>query len=176
VGEKKEITITRLVNTEDNVRLLTNFLYIIDSSFPVPLSQKVSIPEYAKKVMKLGIVLQAKSEKKIIGIITGYVNDEINYRGYISIIGVLSGYRGTEIGKKLLQAMLNVCSFKGMKTLNLYTHRENYIAKKFYEKNGFIVDVKTKGNYEYNIAMVKNVDDSKMNLLLTSVGRRSYLV
>lgn len=158
----------------DNIVELKKFLEKIDSFFPVALSQKVNLNDYAQKAMKKGINYFAMNENKIIGVCMGYANDKKENIAYISTIAVLPEYRNLKVGHQLILSFKEYAKENNMKLIRLFVHKENEMAIKFYRKNGF-EEISMKANYEYNITMQLEIKDLT-NILLTSVGRRGYLV
>lgn len=158
----------------DSLIELEQFLSKIDTYFPVALSKKVDLKEYSKKAFENGINFFAIKEGNIIGVCMGYANDEKEYKAYISTIAVLPEYRNLKVGKKLIKAFKEYAIKNNMKTIQLFVHKENKSAIEFYKSNGFIIKDE-EANYEYNITMQLSIKD-EINILLTSVGRRGYLV
>ena len=152
-----------------------NYILKIDKEFPVALSEKTDIKEYVEKIFNNGVVVLAKKQDEIIGILTGYLNDAINKQGYISVLEVSDAYRGAGVAKALLNEFEKMASQAQISTIKLYTHKDNEGAKKFYLKNGYKIK-NEQANYDYSIVLEKNVEVNMFNILLTSVGRRSYLV
>lgn len=140
----------------DNEEELVDFLNEIDDCFPVPLSKKVNILDYAQKALELGINIFAKKGNSVIGICMGYVNDTKNKVAYISTIAVLPKYRNLKIGNKLINEFKICAKNNKMKIIKLYVHSNNKNAIKFYERNGF-KSIDEKANYEYNITMCTNI-------------------
>lgn len=155
---------------------MKEFILKIDNLFPAPLSKKVNISEYCEKILNKGIVIVAKNiDNQIVGILTGYTNDEINKLAYISILCTLPEYQNQHIGTQLLNIFTNIAKENGMKKIFLHTHKENENAISFYKKNNFMIDRIIKPNYNYSITLSKEINKN-INILLTSVGRRGYLV
>jgi hypothetical protein len=74
----------RVMNyNEDELEQLTTFLRVIDDIFPIPLSEKVSIDEYALKALSKGVALCAEDSGKIVGILLGYANDSATKNAYM---------------------------------------------------------------------------------------------
>lgn len=162
------------IKNVNNIIELKKFLEEIDLCFPIPLSQKVNFDEYAKKAMEKGINFFAMTENKIIGVCMGYANDQKENIAYISTIAVLPQYRKLKVGQELISAFREYSIQNNMRFIRLFVHKENEVAIQFYKKNGFEkIDVNS--NYEYNITMQLEIQKST-NILLTSVGRRGYLV
>lgn len=75
-----------------------------------------------------------KIKNKIKGFITVKINNKV---GEIGLIGVDEKERGAKIGSKLMTFAKSFFSSKGVDEINVVTQKENIIACKFYEKNGF---------------------------------------
>ncbi len=157
-----------------NILELEKFLIKIDNDFPVALSKKVNLKEYAKKVVEKGTNFFAVKNNEIIGVCTGYTNNKKECIAYISALAVLQQYRNLEVGKQLIIAFKEYSKKANMKKIQLYVHKENDRAIRFYEHNGFEI-INEKANYDYSLTMEYNIS-KPTNILLTSVGRRGYLV
>lgn len=152
-----------------------NYLLKIDNEFPVKLSQKVNLIDYNEKLLKNGIVLVAKDKDIIIGILGGYINDFNGKEAYISILEIEKEYRKLGIACNLIKEFEKMANENNMKKIRLYTHKDNETAKRFYKKMGFKIKENEQANYGYSIVLEKDIK-SDINILLTSVGRRGYLV
>ena len=152
---------------------LINFLKVMDNEFPKPLSKKVKIEDYIEKLINNGIIIVSKDKNNIVGLVAGYINDYKECLAYISIIAVKNEYRSKHIGKKLLNIFENIALKNGMKNILLTVHRDNKRAIEFYKKNNYSIDDNMIANYENYIVLNKKIE---LNILLTSVGRRGYLV
>lgn len=132
-----EITF-KIVKKEDiNVSILYNFLRLVDNEFPISLSKKVELCEYAKKIYDKAEIIMALREGHIVGMIAGYVNDIINYIAYVTILVVLHECRGQKVGARLVDGFIELSKNKNMKVINLYTHNTNKAAISLYERKGF---------------------------------------
>ena len=56
---------------------------------------------------------------------------------HISNIGVKKGLRGKGIGKKLMDALFEMCKAEGVDEIRLGVFNKNTVAYKFYERYGF---------------------------------------
>ena len=119
---------------EDYIRFLKN----VDKDFPIPLSKKIKIDEYAEKLISTANVIVEKDNGKIIGMVAGYIDNSIEEISYISIVAVQKEYRGKSIAKKLLQKYIDECKEKNLKGVHLYTHKTNITALTMYKNFGFI--------------------------------------
>jgi ribosomal protein S18 acetylase RimI-like enzyme len=75
-----------------------------------------------------------ESEDRIVGAISGVVEDE---EGHIEDIAVLADLRGHGIGGQLIQHLLDRYETFGVQSVGLWAHEKNWDVIPFYEKNGF---------------------------------------
>ena len=115
--------------------LFSAFLAKMDNEFPVPLSKKANLEDYATKLLVNGSVFFAKDEEKLIGIIAGYNNTQ---KGYISVLVLDPEYRGRKISVTLLDMFLNECKENRVELVEVFTHKTNVEAQGLYEKFGFV--------------------------------------
>lgn len=127
VCDKKRLTEKQLVD----------FLLKIDEDFPIPLSDKVNIVEYAKKLLDKANLIADIEGDSIRGLVAGYTQDIVGESAYISLVGVKSEFRAQGIGKQLVKKFMDVCVAKEIKSVNLYTHQTNVAAIKMYTTLGF---------------------------------------
>ena len=127
--------IKKLKNTD--LEKLNIFLNEIDSDFPIPLSDKVNLFEFAKKVLENGECIAKFDGNIICGAILFYANNEETKTAYVSVLGVKKTHRKIGIAQNLIDEMKKCVKFKNFKTIELYTHKTNYGAICLYEKNGF---------------------------------------
>jgi len=150
--------ISRMSNEEADIEKLIIFLNKINTAFPVHLSEKIQIDEYARKVLRLGLVIKMEQNNEIIGVITGYVNDKVTQAGYISVLGVSEHHRGKKIGSRLLQDFMARARTENLKKISLFTHKDNRNALNMYLNHGFVPDDSITKNYDYDIALTATIN------------------
>ena len=161
-------------NNKYDANELIEFVEEIDDLFPIKISSKVNIPEYINKLLEKGIIVIAKNNNKIIGVVTGYINDFERKEAYISMVGIKKEYQNKGIGKILVNIFSNIAFNSKFERIKLETHRDNSNAINFYKRNNFIC-VDENASIPENIVLIKELN-KEVNVLLTSVGRRGYLV
>lgn len=162
---------------QSNIQEVIKFLNLIDSSFIIPLSNKIDIEYYVKKIIDKGVIFAYKDGERIVGIALCYINNFTDKRAYISCLGVSEDYKNKGIATKLINTIKRYCIQQGFETIYLNTHKDNYIAIKLYKKHGFNVVDNMDASHSENIVMSCELNYGKdINILLTSVGRRGYLV
>lgn len=140
---------------------LIDFLFAIDKDFPIPLSDKVNIAEYAEKLMDKADLVAEIEEDRIKGLAAGYTENIIDNSAYIALVGVQDKFRGQGIAKQLVKTFIKLCQEKNIHSINLYTHQTNVPAIKMYGALGFEIydmqdEVRTQDiHYIYYLKMRK---------------------
>ena len=114
-----------------------NFLCAIDQDFPVPISYKVDLKEYAKKIDQLANTEFYIEDNKIVGMVVGYIDNCNDNIAYISLVGVLKDYRRRNIAANLLKSFICKCKDRDILKIHLYTDIRNTKAINMYKKLGF---------------------------------------
>lgn len=171
----RQLSITRLEASAGET--VSAYLSSVNNDFPIPLTQKVDLAEYAAKVLSRGIALAMFDGCEIVGLAAGYVNDVTGLSAYLSVLSVSKEYRGRGLGSALVRAFEREAVSSGMERLMLDTHESNVAACSLYEGMGYRTDGARDevGNLEYSKRLVWLTPD-KPNILLSSAGRRTYLV
>jgi ribosomal protein S18 acetylase RimI-like enzyme len=117
------------------------FLRSIDNSFDPPLSTRIDLRQWLKKVLTLGVILVSSERQKLEGVIAFYCNDRERQQAFISVLGIAEAARGQGIGKKLLQEAIDIFRSKRMKSALVTTWAGNRAAISLYEMCGFKEDI-----------------------------------
>jgi ribosomal protein S18 acetylase RimI-like enzyme len=115
-----------------------NFLIDVDSSFPVPLSQKQDLYAYAKKLKDKATIASILCDERIIAMVAGYTENIIDNLAYISIVATTKDARGRGYARNVLQEFIQICREKRIRAVHLYTAKNNLPAMKLYKKIGFV--------------------------------------
>lgn len=95
--------------------------------------------DYLKKIMNQAELLIHYENNKVVGFIFYYCNDNKTKTSYITLIGIDPSVRGKGVSRALLNYVLNITKARGFSNCLLEVRKENLIALKFYQKNGFCV-------------------------------------
>lgn len=148
---------------------LVKFLRQEDNAFPIPLSKKIDILDYARKIHKHGKSLAYMDNGKVVGLALYYDNNQQSKTAYLSMIAVLKEYQGRGIASILLDAFLRSSRHSGMLTAELFTHRANTYAINLYEKFGFnpSTDSARPDDIKYTMTLE---DKNTYSILVTAIG------
>lgn len=128
--------IIKIENSNNNLEKdIIEFLKKIDSLFKIPLSQKIDLEEYSKKIVRNADVFLALDNESIVGIVVGYNNDKELKISNMSILVVLNEYQGKGIARKLVNNFLDLAKNKKMEKVKLSTVDAR--ALKLYESLNF---------------------------------------
>lgn len=122
-----------------------NFLVEVDKDFPTPLSDRVNLYEYAKKLASSAVVSAIFNENKILGMVALYCNDTEKGYAYVPLVAVLPEARGRKISRALMASAVSIARDNNFKIIGIHT--ENSIALHLYESLGFKIKEGEKRKY-----------------------------
>jgi ribosomal-protein-alanine N-acetyltransferase len=108
-----------------------------NSRFIPPLSKKVNIQDYSKKLFERSITFEAWANESMVGLVAVYFDEIKEGTGFITNVSVLENYTGSGLSERLLVMCLEWLRKKDISSVKLEVSRENIPAIKFYEKLGF---------------------------------------
>jgi ribosomal protein S18 acetylase RimI-like enzyme len=109
-----------------------------DADFVPPLSNRVKINDYAKKIASKATRFEAWSGDTLIGLVATYCNDQENRIAYITSVSVLREWTSKGVAARLLEQCLEHAKASGMRQISLEVAKNNTLAIKLYEKSGFV--------------------------------------
>ena len=138
----------RKVNIEDYLEVINLYTQLHDAEkeFDDNLVEELIIDEEQEKRIKKKmksrkeIFLVAELENKVVGLIDGFIIDDIFFKekiAYLDHICVDRNHRNKEIGTKLIKEFQKISQKKGAKYVKLNAFVKNINAIKLYEKFGF---------------------------------------
>ncbi len=121
-----------------DAQLIEEFLISVDKLFPVPLSQKQNLKNFARKLDEKATIFTACEEGKIVSMVAGYTDNIVDSMAYISIVASLPCTQGKGYASSLVKDFIKACEKKAIKAIHLYTTPNNIVAIKMYKKLGFV--------------------------------------
>ncbi len=127
-----------LPDTPADRELLTSYLQSVDPQFSPPLSRRVDLGVYARKLLEHGIVAVAlRGEGQIGGVAAFYANDRERRVAYLSLVVVDGDAQGRGVGTQLVTHALATAARRGMQRMRLEVQCNNTKAQAFYQRLGF---------------------------------------
>lgn len=128
-----------------------------DKLFSPPLSSDVNIEEYSKKIFNHAVTFEAWKDRKLVGMVACYLNDQESKQGFITSVSVIDSFAARGIGKQLLINCEEYARKWGTKVLALEVNVHNHKAISLYSKAGFMMD----GQEGEKGRMKKNLEERK---------------
>lgn len=146
-----------LRNQDDDENKLAAIIRKVSNDYPIPITDKVDIDEYAKRILEDGHVIVCEYGKEIVGFVTFYANNLTGKEGSFSLLGILRKFRRHNIASNLFKLSFDIMKSKGMKTAFSYTHKKNIAAINFHKRMGFRIDGLRVTDQSYNISLIKRL-------------------
>lgn len=124
------------INRADAVQIATH-LRACDAAFVPPLSGRVDIDAYARKLADRAERFEAWAGDRLVGLVAAYCNGEGRRHVFISSVSVLPEWRGTGVASRLLERCMSRAEAFGAGLVELEVGRSNTPAIRLYERFGF---------------------------------------
>jgi ribosomal protein S18 acetylase RimI-like enzyme len=154
VMKSPEINYTIKIATENDI-----FLYLkeCNNDFEPPLSNKVSLDEYSRKLFEKSVTFEAWHKNKLVSLIAAYFNDDQKLTGFITSVSVIKEYKGKGIVSHLMLDCIYYAIKINFSTILLEVNKTSIKAINLYKKFGFI-DMEDKDN-----TLIMMLDINKIN-------------
>ena len=123
-----------ICNDETRIK---RFLENADSYFFPALSSHVDISAYSRKLSKNAVNLFIHNGEEDIAHAAVYVNDEVEFKAFLSTICVLPNFQGRGYASKLLNLCMEHAKQEGMLFFELEVDNNNKDAILFYKRKEF---------------------------------------
>lgn len=127
--------------------LIYSFLKKMNRTFPVAISEKQDLFEYAKKLSAKATICVEIRDDDIVSMVAGYTTGVTNNQGYIALVATVPEVRGQGLAGNLVREFLSIAKEKKLSAVHLYTVSRNEIAVKMYREIGFdeyIIEAETR--------------------------------
>ena len=119
-------------NGED--RRINNFLDEVDDILIPPLSERVNIQQYAKKLAQKAETIFACLGNQDIGSCSVYCNAEV---AFISSFAIKPAYKRMKLGSNMMKRVMEYAKERMCESIQLEVNGKNLGAIAFYKKCGF---------------------------------------
>lgn len=114
------------------------FLEKVDRTFPVALSEKADLKQFALKLYSSATLCTIEEDNQIVAMAAGYTENTINSVAYITLVATLPEHRGKGYAKQLVMEFIDRAKSKRLKAVHLYAVRSNTAAMEMYNHLGFV--------------------------------------
>jgi ribosomal protein S18 acetylase RimI-like enzyme len=126
-----------LSNTASTAQIAEHLLRC-DANFVPPLSGRVEIKGYAKKIASKATRFEAWTGGTLVGLVAAYCNDQEKRIGYMTSVSVLREWTGQGIAARLVRLCVEHMKTLGVRQISLEVASGNMPAIKLYENSGFV--------------------------------------
>ncbi len=120
-----------------DVSQIADHLSACDKAFIPPLSSRVSIRHYARKIVDRAVRFEAWSNGLLVGLVAAYCIDKEKRFAFITNISVLQEWQGKGIASQLLARCVNYAQMNGFVRIELEVDQGNEASVLLYRKYGF---------------------------------------
>ena len=132
-------------NKTAGVSDILNHLTECNDNFIPPLSLKVNLDEYSRKIFDKAVTFEAWDDRRLVGLVAAYLNDVETGTGFVTSVSVVKDFTGQGIASRLMVACIEYAKQRQFKQLKLEVNQRTESAIKIYQKLGF-VETETKGD------------------------------
>ena len=125
------------INSVSEIEIV-NFLRKCDADFLPPLSRRLNIEDYARKIFNNAMRFEAQASKELIGLIAIYCNDKESCVAYITSVSMLKEWMGRGIAIFLMRKCIDYAKAMGFMMISLEVRSDNLKAIALYKKSQFI--------------------------------------
>jgi len=116
---------------------IERFIVKVDDEFIPPLSSKVSIPQWSKKLNALAVnIAKVNFNGDLDALISFYPNKD--KESYISFIAVGKSQRGKKLAGTLLDRCIKICTDMRSTSIKVHTWLSNDKISNIYHSRGFV--------------------------------------
>lgn len=132
---------------------LAEHLRACDRDFTPPLSHRVELVGYARKIAGHAVRFEAWSGDILAGLVAMYCNDAPGGAAFITSVSVRREWQRRRLATTLLERSVVHARQAGMRRINLDVARANEAAVSFYEQSGFIAVATEGGQLRMSLAL-----------------------
>lgn len=107
-----------------------------DNRYHPPLSQRVDIAEYARKLRRRAETLEAWHGDELVGVVAIYINQAPTV-AFVSSVSVDDRFTGRGVGSRLVNDAIGLARSRGASAISLEVSPQSHQAIQLYEKHGF---------------------------------------
>ncbi len=112
-------------------------LALCDSQFVPPLSSRVQLHDYTTKIINRSLRFEAWVQRRLVGFVAAYCNDQLTHKAFITHVSVLSPWTGHGIAAMLLKQCIDYAKTHEARQIGLEVGKDNQAAINLYKKFEF---------------------------------------
>ena len=129
----------RFGQDEATVDQIAGHLRACADDFAPPLTGRVDIDEYARKIESRATRFEAWADDRLVGLVAVYANDATGELAYVTSVSVAPEDGGHGVGTTLLTNAIESMRRRGFRRMALEVEQGNVVAVRLYTRVGFVV-------------------------------------
>jgi ribosomal protein S18 acetylase RimI-like enzyme len=117
---------------------IKDYVLQYDNDFYVPLSERVDIEVFSKKLSDLSTTFIIFKDGVVAGLICSYFYQPEIQKGFITLVHTKHECRGQHLSLPLLDAVKKYAQKKGFKHIGLFVSKQQTSAYNLYSRHGFV--------------------------------------
>ena len=143
---------TRFTAASSSAEQIRDHLVRCDPAFSPPLSSRVDIGEYARKLRDKSCTFEAWAGESLVGLVAMYIDQQAG-SAYISNVSVEPRHGGSGIGSRLLANAIDFARGRQVVQISLQVSRQAAPALALYASHGFNASGGDGANLEMRLEM-----------------------
>lgn len=115
--------------------------------FSPPLSARVDLGDYARKLALLSDRFEAWDEGRLVGLVAAYLNNSESRQGFVSSVSICFQAEGRGLASELMRKCIQLAREKGCESLGLEVGERDQRTLAFYHKHGFTLSGKGRSGF-----------------------------
>lgn len=130
------VDVRRNMATQDEI---LQHLVACEHLFVPPLTQRVDLETYARKIRNHALTVEAWELGKLAGLVAAYFNEGAR-SCYVTSVSVLPSRAGSGVATRLMQELVACAVERGAHRMVLEVAKGAAAARRLYERQGFVLD------------------------------------
>lgn len=118
--------------------MIAAHLHKCDSAFAPPLSSRVAIDDYARKIVSRAVRFEAWAGEDLIGLVAAYCDMPSRSAAFLTNVSVRPEWHGRGVASQLIETSRNHVRALGFSRIDLELAVTNQAAMSLYQRCGFI--------------------------------------
>lgn len=117
--------------------MIAAHLHACDSAFVPPLSSRVAIDDYVRKIASRAVRFEAWAGEDLVGLVATYCDTPVRGNAFLTNVSVLPEWQGKGIASRLIETSRNHVRALGFSRIDLELAVTNQAAMSLYQRCGF---------------------------------------
>lgn len=151
--------ITYKIKTANPKEILAHLQECNDNFYP-PLTERVDLEEYSRKLFEKSLTFEAWKEGALAGLLAAYFSQGADRPVFITNVSVLKKFMGLGIASELLGRCIQYAADENFTEIKLEVNNESIHAINLYRKFDFVIDDGSQGFLKMKLKLINGLPDN----------------